>query len=62
VTYRIFSGLYGRGFAGEAAVPVGGEDVDSEKSEMAIFITGTYTVKVKWPGSERFRVVPTISF
>jgi hypothetical protein len=38
-TYRIFSGLYWRGFAGETAVPVGGEDVHSKKAEMAIYTT-----------------------
>jgi hypothetical protein len=62
VTYWVFSGLYGRGFAGEAAVPVGGEDMDSEKTEMAIDSSYTvhFTVKVKKTESERFRVVPAI--
>ena len=32
--YRIFSGLNGRGFAGEAAVPEGGEDVNPDNNKI----------------------------
>ena len=34
VSYRIFSGLNGRGFAGEAAVPEGGEDVNPDNNKI----------------------------
>jgi hypothetical protein len=43
-TYWIFAGLYGRRFAGEAAVPVGGEDVYSEKKKQK----WQYTVPVHY--------------
>jgi hypothetical protein len=54
-TYWIFAGLYGRRFAGEAAVPVGGEDVYSEKKNRNGNIQYPYTICTLCSNSEKDR-------
>ena len=59
--YRIFSGLNGRGFAGEAAVPEGGEDVNPDNNIIIYRSSGVESIWLQFSPTVVSASVPPLA-